>query len=339
MNPKLPKKYSEFPPLLKKIYNGQRHIIFWTIYIGYGILYQSVVFPKDISPWYAEALRYLSFISVYFGAYFSTKLVFKNNKLPYFTITCYLFIGLSLFCFIQYAKDYFIFDFKEIYFANYYLQIQEIFLVCIFAVFLSLIEFTERLNQTIIDKQQLKNEKTINENSIRRSKEILIRYLDKTIAEAEHKDKLVDFQEFKILVDFLINNTHKSLIPIALEIENLHRYLKLYKFRSGKNDIFQVEITGEFFDRQIPHKAILTLVENTIKHGDLGQPITIYIDSLPSCLKIAVKNKISSQPSVIKSTNIGLANLKDRLELHLKNRHKIEILKEEGCFEVCIWVF
>ncbi len=339
MKPILQIKSLEFQPFLKRIYSVKSHVIFWAIYICYGILYQSMAYPEDENPWYAEAMRYLSFVAIYFGAYYSANNFFENKKGQYFIIIGYFLAGFSLFCILQFVKDYYIFDIKKIFFTNYFLQVQEIFLVSIFAIFFSIFEFTNRLNHSIVAKLKLKNVNTIYENRTRRNKEILIRFLDKTIAEAGPNEAVADLVEFKILVDFLINNTHKSLIPIALEIENLLRYIKLYQLRSGKTDTFIFTVTGKIVDWQIPHKTILTLVENTIKHGNLDQAITINIDSQPTSLKITVKNTISKVPSLIESTNIGLSNLMDRLELHLKNRHKIDVLKQDECFEVCIWVF
>lgn len=324
--------------MLKRIYSRQRHIIFWLIYIGYGILYQKIVYAKDINPWYAEALRHIGFIVFFYGIYISANIFFKNKNQFGFKSLAYFLGSILLFSATIFIKDYYIFDLKEIYFSNYFVQLPELFLVAIFAIFFSLIEFTERINQSIINKLKIKNEKTIQENRARRSKEVLIRYLNKTIENVKPKENVTDLKEFGQLVNFLINNSHKHLITITLEIENLKRYIHLYQLRNGNSNTFQLNITGEISDWQIPHKTILTLVENSIKHGDLDEPVTINIDFKASQLKILLRNKISTSPHLFTSNKIGLANLEARFRLHLGGRYRLETKVVEGWFEVGVWV-
>jgi LytS/YehU family sensor histidine kinase len=67
-------------------------------------------------------------------------------------------------------------------------------------------------------------------------------------------------------------------------------------------------------------------------------PVTIDVNSQDSSLEIKVKNRISNQPSLIPSTNIGIDNLKTRFQLHLQNKHRFEIRNENGWYEVVVLV-
>ena len=240
---------------------------------------------------------------------------------------------------LQFVKNYYILNVKSFYFVHYLNLFGEVFLVFTMAVFFGIIEYTEKFNQRNYNSLLVNNEKMLFLNRSNRNKKIVMRLLEKISFENASNKVNAEFRIFKELVNFMVNNTHKSLISLDLEVENLHKYLKLYKLRSMYANNFQINITGELKSWEIPHKSILTLVENTIKHGDLSQPITINIESLQSCLNIAIKNKINPQPSVVKSTNMGLSNLMARLELHLKNKHKFEVINKDGFFEVCISIY
>lgn len=326
--------------MLKRTYSGHRHFIFWIIYIGYGILYQNVVYANDNNPLYAEALRHISFIVIFYGTYLSTNLFLKNNKqLNYKTLT-YFFVALFVFCIIIFIKDYFIFDDKKISWPNFFVQIPEVFLVNIFAIFFSFIEFTEKLNNEILTTLHLKNERELLLNQSKKNKEYLIRSLDKIITESESKEMEADLKEFRQLVNFMINSTHKALIPISLEIENLKKYLHFYHLRFREVEKFKLNIVGEIIDWQIPHKSILTLIENVINHGDLSEPVTINITFEPESLKINIRNKIKPHPIKIPSTHIGLQNLEDRFRLHLDERYRFETgVGIDGWFEVGVRVW
>lgn len=284
-------------------------------------------------------LHYFSFFVLFYFSYFSAKLYFKNKGQIHFYILLYFLAGLLSFLGIQWAKYYFIFGLKIFNITYYLIELGEIFLIITFALFFTLIEYTKNLNYSIFYKLKLKNEKTLLFNRARRNKEVLINYLNKIVTETEASEIFENLKEFRDLVNFLINSTHKSLIPIALEMENLMRYVHLYKLRSGQSDTFVVKVVGNISDWQIPHKTILTLVENSIKHGDLNEPVNVKIEFEPSILKISLRNKIRKRPQIIISNNIGLKNLRDRFQLHLGGRHRIVVDDSDGWFEVCVWVW
>jgi two-component system, LytTR family, sensor kinase len=325
--------------LLKNIYNRQRHIIFWVIYIGYAEIYQKIVYPNDAYPILAWVLQYVSYIILFYFTYAATFQYLKNKKRLNFWPFLFIILGFFAVFGFQIIKDYYVLGNKSLIISYYYMLFGEIFFINTFAVFFALFEFTEQLNLLIYKNLHDKNEKTLLYNRAKRNKGRLIKILDNIIAENKTLEIKEDLTKFRDLVNFLINSTHKALISIVIEIENVQKYLDLYHLRIGKDEIFKVNIIGEPTDWQIPHKTILTLIENTIKHGDLNLPIFINIYFEPSELKIQMRNKKKTIPDHFLSSNIGLKNLKARFKLHLPNRHTIEII-EDGCwFEVWVLVY
>jgi hypothetical protein len=324
--------------LLRKIYNSQKHILFWVIYIGYSHVYQAIAYPNDTYPWTAWLLHYSSFIVVFYFSYFSSTKFFNNKKHLNFLTISYFLAGILLIFGLQTIKYYYIFGQKTFYFGNYILLFGEVFLIITFAIFFSLIEFTEKLNLAMVTNLKTKNEKALLLNKSKRKKELLIRNLETIVIDNEAEEMTPELEEFRLLVDFLLNSTHKALIPIALEIENLKRYIHLYQMRSGNSNLFQLNITGEITELQIPHKTILTLIENAIKHGDLDSQVFINISFNTKQVKIQVRNQVKAKPNAIESTNIGLDNLKTRLKLHLRGRYSFEVIESGDWFEVVVLV-
>lgn len=116
-----------------------------------------------------------------------------------------------------------------------------------------------------------------------------------------------------------------QLIPIGNEIEFLNRYLFFERRRLPKNVTLDYNIQLDNREVKILPNILITLIENTFKHGVVAQKpcnIAINISLSNKCLIVETKNSISSY-AIRNSTNLGLVNLTKRLQFCYENRHEL----------------
>ena len=62
-------------------------------------------------------------------------------------------------------------------------------------------------------------------------------------------------------------DSHRSQVTLAEEVEYLQRYVDIQKVRFGERLRVSVDIQAELLDAQVPNLLLQPLVENAIKHG------------------------------------------------------------------------
>jgi hypothetical protein len=140
------------------------------------------------------------------------------------------------------------------------------------------------------------------------------------------------------MMRYTIYEGKKDKVPLKEEVDYLQRYIDLHKIRYQK----EVDIRFEKpEDGEVSVAPLLFIVplENAIKHGveSLREGAYIYasLKTVPKEGKVVfeIQNNFDNQDGGEKQ-GIGLENLKKRLELLYPNRHKLDIVKEEGVFTV-----
>lgn len=124
-----------------------------------------------------------------------------------------------------------------------------------------------------------------------------------------------------------------STVPLAAEIRTVERFLELERIRFEERLDATVDVQGELGEVPVPPLVLQTLVENAIKHGISrsvgGGRVRITVKRRGTDLYLEVANSgFLSQPD--ESTGIGLANLRQRLELLYSGRSRIDLHEEGG---------
>jgi two-component system LytT family sensor kinase len=102
------------------------------------------------------------------------------------------------------------------------------------------------------------------------------------------------------------------------------------RYREGLN--LNINIPEQLLTYRIPPMTLQILVENAIKHNifTAEEPLSIYIGAIDNS-DIRVANNKTQPPHSVKSTRIGLDNIKKRYRLLTNNQIKI---MNEDRFEV-----
>ncbi|MHA7128067.1 sensor histidine kinase [Algoriphagus namhaensis] len=141
------------------------------------------------------------------------------------------------------------------------------------------------------------------------------------------------------LLDYILYQTKKTVVPLQDEIDHLKDYIELEKLRHGE----KLKISATFPESSahifIPPMLLLPFLENSFKHGKGNEKqafIELRIELIDSKIQLSLKNSREKalQQTKNESSGIGLANIKKRLELLFPEGHTLEIRSEEDSFDV-----
>ena len=116
-------------------------------------------------------------------------------------------------------------------------------------------------------------------------------------------------------------NSHRSQVTLAEEVEYLQRYVDIQKVRFGERLRVSVDIPADLLDAQVPNLLLQPLVENAIKHGIatrvVGGNVRVTGARRDSSVYLSVYNDGPSFPDdwQTNGAGVGLANLRTRLQI------------------------
>jgi LytS/YehU family sensor histidine kinase len=116
-------------------------------------------------------------------------------------------------------------------------------------------------------------------------------------------------------------DSHRSQVTLAEEVEYLQRYLDIQKLRFGDRLQVCVDIPSELLRAQVPNLLLQPLVENTIKHGIAkriaGGTVRITAARQNDALLLTIHNDGPALPADWQptQTGVGIGNLRTRLQI------------------------
>lgn len=138
-------------------------------------------------------------------------------------------------------------------------------------------------------------------------------------------------------------DSHRSQVTLAEEVEYLQRYLELQKVRFGERLQASVEIPAELLRAQVPSLLIQPLVENAIKHGIAKRAAGGIVRVAGTChdgnLRLSIYN---DAPALLADwqaahTGVGLSNLRTRLQILHGNGSGLQLTRvDSGGVEVVV---
>jgi|GEM_PF-1494881 len=142
------------------------------------------------------------------------------------------------------------------------------------------------------------------------------------------------------LLRYAIYDGAKKLVPVKKEIEQCQKLIELYQMRSRNASNVKLEITGADRGILLEPMLFIPLVENAIKHGDMGRNPEGFahfsMQFYPRELRFTATNTYSSNPQKDKVGGVGLQNIKKRLEILHQGKHRIEILDTAQVYTVTV---
>lgn len=115
-------------------------------------------------------------------------------------------------------------------------------------------------------------------------------------------------------------DSHRSQVTLAEEVEYLQRYVDIQKVRFGERLQISVDIPADLLNAQVPSLLLQPLVENAIKHGVatrvVGGNVRVTGARRAGSVWLTIYNDGPSFPEDWQANGgIGLANLRTRLKI------------------------
>ncbi|PSL44362.1 histidine kinase [Chitinophaga niastensis] len=145
------------------------------------------------------------------------------------------------------------------------------------------------------------------------------------------------------LMRYMLYDTQGKKVMLTKEIAYLNSYIELQKLRFGSDvqieNNMQLEDTDSHYT--IEPMLLIPFVENAFKHGmgNIQQPkINIQLAVANDILTFEVWNQFDNDPDSSKDENsgIGLSNVRSRLDLLYKGRHKLIISDQNNLFHITL---
>jgi len=141
------------------------------------------------------------------------------------------------------------------------------------------------------------------------------------------------------MLRYMLYECNADKVSLEKEVLMLQHYIGLEKIRYEDRLDVNFTIKGKLDDKLVAPLMLLPLVENAFKHGTSEQVgeswININLEVIGNRLKFKISN---SKPDAINGDddkhrgNIGLQNIKTRLELIYPASHQLRIMDEDEVF-------
>lgn len=138
------------------------------------------------------------------------------------------------------------------------------------------------------------------------------------------------------LLRYMLKESNDRFAPVEREITYLKNVVELYKIGQKGIAYINLEINGDYKDREIAPLILINFIENAFKHGivnDPENPVRIKLSINEKDFDFEVFNK-KNKDYKDKTGGIGLANVQRRLALIYPDRHKLNIIDENDTFTV-----
>lgn len=146
-----------------------------------------------------------------------------------------------------------------------------------------------------------------------------------------------------VLLRVSLRDNKNYMHKIKEEIALCEKYLEIEKIRMGERLQLIIDVDVKTLDCQIPKLSIQPLIENSILHGiqnlELGGTINIKTKELPEDkILISISNPKSTDfyKNYENHNNIGMKNVKERLNLCFEWDVEFNIFEDKNIFEVII---
>lgn len=138
----------------------------------------------------------------------------------------------------------------------------------------------------------------------------------------------------------LVSADDSRTVPLSQEVRQVENLIELCKLRFSGQFFLRFKKKGKLADIRIIPLILITLVENMMKHGDLGdrrQRAQILLEIADGCLAFATVNKVRNTGLYPKG-GLGLKNIEKRLSNYYPGRYRLQAGKEDDLFKVNLMI-
>jgi two-component system sensor histidine kinase AlgZ len=146
-----------------------------------------------------------------------------------------------------------------------------------------------------------------------------------------------------LLADFLrmtLGLGEKAVVSLHQEFELLQRFLAIEKVRFGDRLCVEAHLDAQAQTCLVPPLILQPLVENAIIHGIAGLPAGGTVRLSAECrggqLHLSIENSVDPDATPPRTSGLGLANVRQRLEVRYGKEASMNTTAEEELFRVTL---
>ncbi len=151
-----------------------------------------------------------------------------------------------------------------------------------------------------------------------------------------------NIRDLAAIMEYAMSSTNfdNDKVPVSKELKMLNCMLGIHRLRFPVKDTVKLHIDGKPGMQMVPPMTLLTLVENALKYGELknpATPVSIQVVLRAGFIKFTcynAKRKAAGRQTEHKSNQIGLNNIRYRLDEAFKNRYTLTIQDTEDDYTV-----
>ena len=137
------------------------------------------------------------------------------------------------------------------------------------------------------------------------------------------------------IMRYSLTDSTDNKVPLIGEIEQIRNLISLHQLRYGGKLFIELNVDIQNNETQIYPLLLLSFVENALKHGQLqnaNYPVEISLKTDLNTLTFTTKNR-KNTAAMVASTNIGLPNVRKRLDILYPNKHTLHITNEDENYD------
>ncbi|MBL7807601.1 MAG: histidine kinase [Saprospiraceae bacterium] len=145
------------------------------------------------------------------------------------------------------------------------------------------------------------------------------------------------------IMRYMLYECNERRVHLSKEIQYLYNYLDLERLRQPKDADISFEVEGHVSEQMVAPLLFVPFVENSFKHGlnhaTSGGYVHIKLSVQGEDLEFNIENSKVEQmprPSHPRSGGIGLANVRQRLQILYPENYEIIIRDEPNCYSVTL---
>lgn len=149
----------------------------------------------------------------------------------------------------------------------------------------------------------------------------------------EHPQRAVSFvEQLSEVYRYVLNSKNQEIVSLERELSFAKSYIFLLKMRFENHLDIQIDIPSNYYHNYyIPPLTLQMLIENAIKHNEIGSNQPLKITIIADDQHIIVKNNLQKRLNT-RSTGVGLENIRQRYQF--LSQRNVEILETSDAFTV-----
>jgi two-component system LytT family sensor kinase len=322
------------------------HVVLWTLFISYPYIVRQSLGGhgnENAKPVRYEFHNFVNIITwvalFYVNAFVLMPLYFNKRKYEqYLLVITGVFVVLSFINFLSFKVFITNLPFRFTGLLLFY--VVPTFFVLLWSIAYRILFDKLREDKAKVERhtENLQTELSFLRSQV--SPHFMFNVMNNMVALARKKSDLLEPSLIKLssLLRYMLYETDEDKVSLHKEIEYLQSYIDLQKQRFADNVMINVSFDNVDGQQQIHPMLLIPFVENAFKHGTgmFIPEITIKLRTDDRKLFFEVRNRFSENGNEAKdkSSGIGLANVRRRLNLLYGNNHHLDIIKDNNRFTV-----